>query len=286
MNALLASAIAFAGVVLITLLIWAERTGRIDSTWSRIRAAQRSTTGRLTPTQRKTLIIAFVVGVLAAAVTGWVVLIIVVPAAAIGLPWLLGGSGSKERIDQLEALETWTRSLSGLTSSGRGSLEQVLIASLQTAPPLLHSKVERLVALITARWSTDAALREFAESLDDPTADLVVAHLLLAERTRGPGLTKALDDLAEIIYEEVKARRQIETDRAKTRTASRIIVGITVTIIAAIPFIGQWSTPYRSPIGQLLITVYILSIVGVLLVMKKMTAGRPATRILKGEAHE
>ena len=45
-------------------------------------------------------------------------------------------------------------------------------------------------------WRPADALREFADALDDVTADKVVAALILSASDRGPGLAQALEDLA------------------------------------------------------------------------------------------
>ena len=124
------------------------------------------------------------------------------------------------------------------------------------------------------------ALQQFANELDDATADLVVAHLLLAERMRGAGLANALEDLAEIIFEEVRVRRQIETDRSKPRSNVRTITIVTLLVLALIPFTGEFMAPYRTPLGQILLTVWLLFYAVLLLWLKRITLGKPAPRIL------
>ena len=125
-----------------------------------------------------------------------------------------------------------------------------------------------------------SALRKFADDLADPTGDLIVAHLLLAERVRGAGLANALEDLAQSIAEEVGVRRKIEADRAKPRQAIRITTIATVILIGLMPFVSQFMAPYKTPLGQLLLAVWIALDVVMLLWLKKITAGKPTPRIL------
>lgn len=211
--------------------------------------------------------------------TGWIVWLVIVPLAAVGVPYLLGGGGEQRKLDRLEGLETWTRGLAGLTVAG-SSLEQTIIASVNSSPESIRDEVALLAARLNARWPTRSALRKFADDLADPTGDLIVAHLLLAERVRGAGLANALEDLAQSISEEVGVRRKIEADRAKPRQAIRITTIATVVLIGLMPFISQFMAPYKTPLGQLLLAVWIGLDVVMLLWLKRITAGKPTPRIL------
>ena len=72
-------------------------------------------------------------GLLVALVTGWVIAIVGVPAAFIGIPLLLSPPPAAASIEKLEALEEWTRSLAGKLTAGQ-SLRSALIKSLQSVP--------------------------------------------------------------------------------------------------------------------------------------------------------
>ena len=218
-------------------------------------------------------------GVLLFIYSGWLILVPIATVAGATLPLFLGKGDAPQKIARLEALETWTRSLSGLTVAGAG-LEQTLMASLASAPEAIKPQVGSLVARLNARWPTREALEAFARDLDDPTADLIVMHLLLKEQARGAGLAEALDDLAEIIFEEVKVRRQIETDRAKPRTQVRIVAIATLVVLAALPFLGTYTAAYATPLGQVLLTIWVV-LFGLLLVwMRSISIGKPAPRLL------
>ncbi|MFZ1484910.1 type II secretion system F family protein, partial [Nostocoides sp.] len=117
-------------------------------------------------------------GLLVAVATGWFVAVLVVPAAAAGLPVLLSAPPSSAKIDRLEAMEEWTRSLSGVLTAGVG-LEQALIATLRSTPEQIRPEVTKLASRLRARWSTEDALRAFADDLDDATGDVVAANLIL-----------------------------------------------------------------------------------------------------------
>ena len=144
----------------------------------------------------------------------------IAPIAVIGLPILLVAPPAATQIARLEAMEEWTRSLSGVLTVGIG-LEQALVATLRSTPAPIAAEVQRLVARLRARWDTEKALRAFADELDDATGDLIAANLILGARRRGAGLASVLEGLAESVAADVRARRQVEADRAKPRATAR-----------------------------------------------------------------
>lgn len=237
---------------------------------------------RLFSSSRRILAVAGLAGgVLIWAMSGWVVFLIGVPIATLLLPALFASHGAKERLSRLDALETWTRSLAGLTVAGAG-LEQTIAASQSSANEAIRGPVDTLVARINARWPTASALRGFADEIADPTCDLIVMHLLLAERVRGPGLARSLEDLADSISDEVRARRAIETDRAKPQQNSRIITVTTLVLLVAMPFTGAFMAPYATPLGQVILAVWIAVYALILVWLRRISAPPAGTRMLGG----
>ena len=193
-------------------------------------------------------------GVVVALVSGWLLGLVLVPAATVGLPVLLSSSDETVKIRRLEAMEEWIRSLSGVLTAGVG-LEQALIATLRSTPEAIKPEVSRLVARLRARWSTESALRQFADDLDDATGDLIAANLILAARRRGPGLASVLDSLAESVAADVRSRRQVEADRAKPRATARWVTIITVVVLGVLGFTGNYVEPYATPVGQMILAL-------------------------------
>jgi Flp pilus assembly protein TadB len=200
----------------------------------------------VTPRTRILILVGFGVGVLVAVLTGWLVAVLLVPAAVAGLPVLLSAPPAASKIERLEAMEEWTRSLSGVLTVGIG-LEEALVATLRSAPDPIRPEVTRLVARLRARWSTEEALRMFADDLDDATGDLVAANLILAARRRGAGVASVLESLAESVAADVRARRAIEADRAKPRATARWVTLITIGVLAVLALTGSYITPLQHP---------------------------------------
>jgi Flp pilus assembly protein TadB len=229
---------------------------------------------------RLMIVIGLGIGLVGWLVTGWALALVIGPVAVIGLPLLLAPPPSATQIVRLEAMEEWTRSLAGVLTVGVG-LEQALVATLRSTPGPISAEVRRLVARLRARWDTEAALRAFADELDDSTGDLIAANLILGARRRGAGLASVLEGLAESVAADVRARRQVEADRAKPRSTARWVTIISVSVLVILAISGTYVAPYRSPFGQVLLIVLLSAYVATLIWMRRMANGRPLPRFLE-----
>ncbi|EGD43989.1 putative integral membrane protein [Nocardioidaceae bacterium Broad-1] len=223
-------------------------------------------------------------GALVWLLTGWILAVIIAPATAVGLPVLLSTSSATAEIQRLEAMQEWTRALSGVLTVGVG-LEQALITTLRSTPKPIAGEVTNLVARLRSRWDTERAIRTFADELDDATGDLVAAYLIRASRRRGAGLASVLEDLAVSVAEDVRARRRVEADRAKPRATARWVTIISASVLVFLAFTGSYVAPYGTPLGQVVLALLLTAYVATLVWMRQMAAGRPLPRMLrKGES--
>lgn len=237
--------------------------------------------GRLSiaPRTRSLLLAGLGLGILGWLTTGWVLALVIAPVAVIGLPMLLAAPPAATQINRLEAMEEWTRSLAGVLTVGIG-LEQALVATVRSTPTPIRAEVERLVSRLRARWDTEAALRAFANELDDATGDLIAANLILAARRRGAGLASVLEGLAESVAADVRARRQVEADRAKPRSTGRWVTLISASVLLVLALSGSYVEPYSSPIGQVILVLLLSAYVATLIWMRRMATGKPLRRFL------
>ncbi|MGE0307841.1 MAG: type II secretion system F family protein [Acidimicrobiia bacterium] len=270
----LAGALVVAGVIGVVLGL---RPTPVREGRSRVRRVRRLQ--HLDRTSRTLLLGGLGAGLVAWLVTGWAFAVIAVPVAAVGLPMLLSAGSAASRIQRLEAMEEWTRSLAGVLTVGVG-LEQALVATLRSTPAPIAPEVTRLVARLRARWVTEEALRAFADELDDSTGDLIAANLILGARRRGAGLSSVLEGLAESVAADVRARRQVEADRAKPRATARWVTLISVGVLVILAISGTYVEPYRSPLGQVILIVLLSGYIATLVWMKRMAVGRDLPRFL------
>jgi Flp pilus assembly protein TadB len=239
---------------------------------------QRRLTG-LSPRSRVALAVSLGVGVLLALLTGWLAAVVILPAAALGLPYLLSAPPAEARIRRVEAMEEWTRSLAGVLGAGVG-IEQALTATLRSTPEPIKPEVTALVARLRARWDTEVALRAFADDLDDVTGDLVAANLILAARRRNRSLASVLQGVAESVAEDVASRRRVEAGRAKPRGSARLVTAFSLVVLLILAFTGDYIAPYRTPVGQIVLVFLLVAYAAGLLWMRKMAEGKPLPRFL------
>lgn len=245
---------------------------RRPSTWRRRWAT-------ISPARRWATVAALAAGLIVAALTGWVIAIVVLPVAVLGMPVLLASPADTGRIGRLDGIAEWTRNLSGVLVAGQG-LEQALTASLRSCPDAVRPEVAGLVARLRGRWPTEAALRAFADDLDDATGDLVAAALILGSRKRGPGLAGMLTGLAESAAADVRARRQIEADRAKPRTIARLVTLLSAGALTVLALAGSFLEPYRTPLGQVILLVLLACYTASLVWLRKAAQSPPSVRFL------
>lgn len=194
---------------------------------------------------------AVVVGV----VTRWPMAALLLGLAAFMAPSLLGGEAQrKAKLARVEAVASWAEMLRD-TMAGSGGLEQSIIATAGVSPTSIRSEVVRLAARLE-RERLAPSLRVFADDLDDPTADLVVAALILAADKSPKRLGDLLGRLAHSARDEVNMRLRVEAGRSRTRTSVKVIT-IFTTLFAAflLLFNGDYLTPYDSMVGQAVLAV-------------------------------
>lgn len=228
-----------------------------------------------------------VVGLIAAFLSGIVILVLAIPVAMVGLPLLLGKPDTKDR-DLLSALETWARSLASAADTGAFTLKEVIGITRGSAPPVIRVPIDRMYARMNASWSSKDALRAFGDDLDSAWGDEVVIYLIQAAEFHAGGLTTALDSLADTLAVQVKQRTVIYNERDKPRRALvQMTVIISVVLAGIIVFSGtpQIST-YATPLGEILLTI-ILGVFLLLLVWaKQQSRTRPEPRILTSASAE
>lgn len=222
-----------------------------------------------------------VIGLVAGLLTGWVLLIVLVPATIVGLPYLLGDGNDAAGVKRLDALEEWTRSLSGVLGAGV-SLEQAIVTSQAAAPAAIQAQVNALVARLRSRMSSEEALRRFADDLGDTTADKIVCALILGAQRRNIGLTHILEDLAESVAEDVSSRRMVQAERARQTTVIRWVTLVTVVFFGGILLMGgDYVAPYGTPLGQLILAFLLTAYTGVLVWLRKSNKAEPLPRLLE-----
>lgn len=268
----LAATTAGTGVLLLIL----GATTRHDPSRARRRSLP---TARVLWARHRTVVLAGVVGLVAAAWSGWWVLVAALPAAVLGLPTLLRRPGGEEAA-RLGDLESWVRGLAGTLVGGAAGLRQALRDSAAGAPPTLRESLLTLAARLDAGLHLPDALRAWADDLDDPTVDLVAACLIAEDERRGGTITPALERIADTVAEETADRRQVAADRAGATTTVRWVTVITLVLLVVLVTQDTFSAFYTTAIGQATTVVLAAAYSGCLVWMRKVAKGQPAPRFL------
>ncbi|MGI4894264.1 MAG: type II secretion system F family protein [Janthinobacterium lividum] len=197
-----------------------------------------------------------VAGIVVLLLTRWVVAALGIGLLVAGWGRLLGGSAEEGRgIARLEALATWTESLRD-TIAGAVGLEQAIPATAGTSAPALRPSLNLLVDRLRIRQPLPDALQRFADDVDDPSADVVCAALVLNARLRGPGLRDVLTALAASTREELDVRRRIEASRRSIRRSVQIVLLIVLGVMGLLAvFNRDYVEPYSSVSGQFALLV-------------------------------
>jgi hypothetical protein len=230
--------------------------------------------GRLAPRAG----VAAVVGVLVVLVTGWVLPAVVTGAIAW---WVTGlvldrdrrGAGELERV---EALATWTEQLRDVLMAGDQPVGAIQ-ATVATAPEPVRPQVRALAARL-GRHPEQVVLRQFADELDDPTADLVAAGLLVA-LTRGGRAEAVLSALASQARQQADRRKLLEAERAPARREVWWVTALmTLQVIAGLLLArSSYLAPYRTATGQLVLCLLLGVFLGLVVYVQRLARfTRPA----------
>jgi Flp pilus assembly protein TadB len=228
------------------------------------------------------LLLSLIIGGIVAVLTGWLILIVVLPLLALGLPYLLTLPKPRD-IELLVALDRWVRSLSATLTTGKSITDAIRI-SRRTAPPVLADEINLLVARLNNRWETRNALMRFADTIDSPDADGVIAALILASSRGANGASVTLQALADSIQAQLKGRRAVEVERSKPYVVVRQVTVISLsTLVLVFVLSPDFFAPYRTPLGQAVLSVLLISYVASLLLMRRKAQQPDRPRILLGE---
>lgn len=273
-----AGAVAGGGVLLLVLALTGNLPRRDPgrpSRWAALRRNPRRSTVQV--------LVGLGVGVVTLVVTGWIVLAVALGLLAGMWQQVFGGAAAERlAIARLEALASWTESLRD-TIAGAVGLEQAIPVTAQNAAPVIRPALNLLVDRLRIRTPLPTALLRFSDDLDDPSADLVVAALVLNARLRGPGLRDVLGALAASAREELDLRRRIDAARRSTRRSVQIVVAITLGVAGLLILLNRsYVEPYGTAAGQLVLVAVIALFSGGILWLRRLARVEVPDRFVGG----
>ena len=228
------------------------------------------------------LAIALLAGIAIGVLTGWPVAGISVAVLIFFWNKLFGGvAGERLGMQRVEALAMWTESLRD-TIAGAVGLEQAIPAAARTAGPLLRPHLDAMIDRLRGRMPLADALHLLADDIDDPSADIIIAALILNSKLRGPGLRDVLGTLAKSAREEVDMRQRVIAQRAGTRRSVQIIVGSVVLMVLGMA-VGDkgYVKAYDSLVGQIVLVFVVLFFAAGFFWLRKLAEVKTPERFLQ-----
>ena len=203
-------------------------------------------------------------------VTGWLAGAVLVALGAWVAPRAMGARARHQaEVDRVEAIAAWAEQLRDTMAAANG-LEHAIGASAVVAPAPIAGPVGRLAAKLDHVRLADA-LRSFADDVDHPACDFVVAGLVTAAERQARDLGPLLSQLATCARDEAQMRARVWAGRARTRTSVRVISGcVALFALGLMVFDRSYLTPYDTATGQVALLVIGSVFAGSVAAMERM----------------
>ncbi|NUO55495.1 MAG: secretion system protein, partial [Hamadaea sp.] len=143
-------------------------------------------------------------------------------------------------------------------------------------------EVRNLAVRLQAGVDPAAALRAFADELDDYSCDEVVAPLILQLADAGDGLHNALVDIAHAIQEEITTRSTVDSERARARFTVKFLTVATAAMALFGALNAGAAMAYGTVFGQILLAVLAGIYVLLMLWIRSLSLPERRPRLLGG----
>ncbi len=211
-------------------------------------------------------------------------------AAGISLVVPMLAQAQRDRATQLtraEELARWCEMVRDTTRAGSG-LKAAIDA---TAKPRVSGRTIRVpVRVLSDRCETmpvSEALRLFADDVADPICDQIVTSLIMVEERGGKELVPVLSEIVSSVRRRASMRRRVEVGRARTYSATRAMVVITMSFAMLMAvFATSFMEPFDSAAGQFWMFVVGAIFTGAVWAMIPMSRPEPEARLLSRLAEE
>lgn len=189
-------------------------------------------------------------------------------------------SADAEHRRLVEAIAAWTENLRDAVTASSG-LEQAILSTGNHCPRAIEEPVARLVASLRY-GDLEGSLREFADSVDHPTCDFVVAALVTASRNGARDLAPLLGHLSDCARAESALHLRVWVSRARTRTSVRIVIGAVVVFVGGLVLFNPgYLAPFATPVGAVALSACVVCFAVSLQWMLRISRVAAPARFLK-----
>jgi tight adherence protein B len=174
-------------------------------------------------------------------------------AGAVGAPAAMEGLLARRvAASRAQAEEHLREAILGLAAGVRAglSVRRAVEEAARDAGPPLDGALRRVVERLAVGEPLEASLRELADRLDLPDIGLVVTVLSVHRRTGGD-LPAMLEEVAEVVGDRVRSRREIRALTAQGRASGAVLAVLPVAFVALLSGTGGEALGafYRSAAG-------------------------------------
>lgn len=219
-------------------------------------------------------------------VTGWPAGGLVAGVSAAAGPSLIGGKARRRAaVARIEAIAGWAEQLRDVMAAADG-IQSAILTTAPLAPEPIRADVVRLADRLGRQERLSVALRQFAEEVAHPLADMIVTSLLIASERQGR-LADLLGEVAGSARATATMRLRVEAARARTYVTTRLIIGVTIAIATWLVLVRRdYLSPFDTPAGQAMLVVIgaVFAVSGVL--MQRMARADEPARLLAGAQGE
>jgi tight adherence protein B len=201
------------------------------------------------------------------------------------------GSGRFRRVkvenqqEIVRSIAVWTENLRDAISASSG-LEQAITSTAAQAPAAIEVHIHRLVGSMKYR-PLDECLRDFANSLANPTSDFVVTALLVSLKHQTRDIAALLTHLSECARSECDLYMRVWVSRARARTSVRIINSAVLIFSLGLALLNPtYIRPFFTAPGFLVLMLVIISFVAGLMWLHQITTLDTSHRFLHLEEME
>ncbi len=194
--------------------------------------------------------------------TGWVVGAVAAGVAGFYAAGLARGGrrATQHELARIEAVASWAEMLRDTLAAGQG-LAETIQSTADIAPAEIRQSV-RTLAVRMERERLSLSLREWADEVDDPAADLVATVLIVAGSRSARDVGELLSALAATARERASMRMRVDAQRAATRSEVRSIIIVSLVFMVGLTVLAKrFVEPYSSAEGQLMLLL-VVSIFG------------------------
>lgn len=192
----------------------------------------------------------------------------VLPALATGLfagSFPLASYRARRRARRAAAMDAWPRLLEELrilTASLGRSIPQSLFEVGRRAPLELRPAFEAAEREWLLSTDFQRTIRVLKAGLADPTADAACETMLVAHEVGGTDLDRRLEALIDDRIQDTQGRKDARAKQAGARFARRFVLIVPAGMALAGMSVGTGRDAYQTPMGQTLVVVAILLVIG------------------------